>query len=59
LENKYIVEFVEHYFKYNVDKIFLYDNNDINGERFEPIINKYLEINYIEILNFRGQKKNN
>ena len=57
MENKYIVEFVEHYFKYNVDKIFLYDNNDINGERFEPIINKYLEINYIEILNYRGQKK--
>jgi len=57
LENNYIIEFVEHYFKYNVDKIFLYDNNDINGERFETILDKYLKINYIEIINNRGLKK--
>ena len=31
-ENLYIKEFIEHYKSYNVDKIFLYDNNDINGE---------------------------
>ena len=57
LENNYIVEFVEHYFQYNVDKIFLYDNNDINGERFEKILYKFIKINYIEIINYRGQKK--
>jgi len=55
-ENNYIIEFVEHYFKYNVDKIFLYDNNDINGERFEKILDKYIKINYVEIINNRGQK---
>lgn len=55
LENNYIVEFVEHYFKYNVDKIFLYDNNDINGERFEKILYKYVKINYVEIINYRGK----
>ena len=33
-ENKYISEFIEYYKKYGVDKIFIYDNNDINGENF-------------------------
>ena len=32
-ENRYIKEFVEHYKKYGVDKIYLYDNNDIDGEK--------------------------
>lgn len=58
LENNYIVEFVEHYFKYKVDKIFLYDNNDINGERFEKVLSNYINNNYVEITNYRGQKKN-
>ena len=57
MENNYIVEFIEHYFKYNADKIFLYDNNDINGERFEKIIYKYIRINFVEIINYRGQKR--
>ena len=33
MENKYIREFVEFYEKHGVDKIFLYDNNDIDGEK--------------------------
>ena len=57
LENNYIIEFVDHYFKFNVDKIFLYDNNDIDGERFEKTLHKYIKNNYVEIINHRGQKK--
>lgn len=57
MENNYIVEFVEHYFKYKVDKIFLYDNNDINGERFEKVLSNYIKNNYVEIVNYRGQRK--
>ena len=30
-ENLYIREWVEHYKNIGVSKIFLYDNNDING----------------------------
>ena len=56
LENKYINEFLEYYHNYGVDKIFLYDNNDINGETF-MISPKYIKDNYIEIINWRGQKK--
>lgn len=40
-ENKYIREFVEHYKKLEVDKIFIYDNNDINGESFDLAIQDY------------------
>ena len=37
-ENRYIKEYVEYYKKYGVDKIYLYDNNNPNGERFEEVI---------------------
>ena len=55
-ENKYISEFVEHYKKYGVDKIYLYDNNDINGEKFEDVIGEYVANNFVEIINWRGVK---
>ena len=54
-ENRYIREFVGHYEKYGIDKIFLYDNNDINGEKFEEVINDYIEKGLVEILNWRGK----
>lgn len=56
-ENNYIIEYIKHYKKYGIDKIFLYDNNDINGERFEDILSHYIRINFIEIINFRGIKQ--
>lgn len=55
-ENRYIREFVEHYKNYGVDKIYLYDNNDINGEKFEEIINDYIQKGFVEVINFRGKK---
>jgi len=55
-ENRYIIEFIEHYKNYGVDKIYLYDNNDIDGEKFENVINKYIDNNFVEIINWRGIK---
>jgi hypothetical protein len=57
MENLYIREFVEHYKDYKVDKIFFYDNNDINGEHIENVINDHIESGYTEIVNFRGRKR--
>ena len=57
LENNYIREFINHYTKYGVDKFFIYDNNDINGERFDTILSKEIKLNYVEILHYRGQKQ--
>jgi hypothetical protein len=56
-ENKYIREFVEHYKRYGIDKIYLYDNNDINGERFEDVINDYINIGFVELIDYHGVKQ--
>ena len=54
-ENRYIREFVEHYKSYGIDKIFLYDNNNIKGEKFEAVINDYIENGFVELINYRGK----
>ena len=56
-ENKYIIEFVKHYKKYGVDKIFIYDNNDKNGEKFEDKLINYIKKGFVEIKNWRGIEK--
>ena len=53
----YVREFVEFYEKLGVDKIFLYDNNDIDGEKFEEVVNDYIDKGFVEVLNWRGTKK--
>ena len=57
-ENLYIKEFVIHYKKLGYNHIFIYDNNDINGERIDSIINNS---DFISIIDYRGyrNKKNN
>mgnify|MGYP002627225816 CR=1 FL=1 len=56
-ENRYIREFVEHYEKYGVDKIFLYDNNDKEGEKFDEILRDYIEKGFVEVRDWRGKAK--
>ena len=55
-ENRYIREFIQHYEKYGVDKMFLYDNNEIEGEKFDDILKDYITKGFVEILNRRGKK---
>ena len=55
-ENRYIREFVNHYEKYGVDKIYLYDNNLDNGEKFDDIINDYVQKGFVELINWRGKQ---
>ena len=54
-ENRYIREFVQHYENYGVDKIFLYDNNDVDGEKFDDILNDFIQKGFVELLNWRGK----
>ena len=56
-ENRYIREFVEFYEKHGIDKIFLYDNNDVDGENFDEVIKDYINKGFVEVLNWRGTKK--
>ena len=56
-ENKYIKEYVDYYLKLGFHKIILYDNNNINGENFDDILKKYINKNFVEIINYRGLDK--
>lgn len=55
MENKYIREFVEYHKNIGFDNICLYDNNDINGERFEDVIDDYIKSGFVILKNYRGK----
>ena len=55
-ENEYIRFFVEYYKALCFDKIFIYDNNDPDNERFEEVINDYIQSGFVDIVDYRGKK---
>jgi hypothetical protein len=55
LENDYIREWVEHYKKLGFTNVVIYDNNDLDGERFEDVIGDYIENGYVIIEDARGK----
>ena len=55
-ENLYIKEFVEYYKELGYNNIFLYDNNDIDGERFEEVIKNKINEKFVYIINYRGMR---
>lgn len=55
-ENRYAKEFVEHYKKIGYNKIFIYDNNEINDEKFEDVIQNEIDKGFVSIINYRGLK---
>lgn len=54
-ENKYIKDWIEHYLNIGVNKIFIYDNNEKDGEEFLPLLDDYVESNVVEIIDWRGR----
>ena len=55
-ENKYVKEFIQHYKKLGFDHIYIYDNNDVDGEKFENEIKDEIENGFVSIINYRGYK---
>ncbi len=53
-ENLYAREFVEFYKKKGVNKIFIYDNNEKDGEKFDILLNDYIDKEFVDIIDFRG-----
>lgn len=51
-EDKYLIEFVEHYLKLGFDKIIIADNNE--EPTIEGILEKYIKNGQVEIYDFRG-----
>ena len=54
-ENKYAVEWVEHYRKLGVSKLFIYDNNFGDEERFEDVLQPYVDSGLVEIIDWRDK----
>ena len=52
-KNQVNIEFLEYYKNFGVDKIFIYDNNDINGENFENVIENYIKTGFVELIYFK------
>lgn len=58
LENKYAVEWVEHYNSLGVDKIFIYDNNrPEDGEVFADVLQPYIDNGLVEVTPWDGLQK--
>ena len=53
-ENLYVREYVDYYKSMGINKIFIYDNNDLNDERFDIKLKDYIEKGFVEIVDFRG-----
>ena len=56
-ENLYIKEFVKYYKNLGFKKIFLYDNNDLNGENFIDVLDSEMTSKFVEITDIRGKQK--
>jgi len=53
-ENLYVREWVKYYKDLGLKKIILYDNNELEGEKFEEVINDYIESKFVEVIDRRG-----
>ena len=57
LENRYAVEWVEHYKALGVDKIYIYDNNHPeDGECFSDVLRPYELLGFVEIVKWTDKQ---
>ena len=54
-ENLYVKEYVTYYKNLGYNHISIYDNNDVNGERFEDVLLDEINSSFVTIQNFRGK----
>ena len=53
-ENRYVREYVDHHKNIGISHIRIYDNNDVDGERFEEVIGDYINEGFVDIVDYRG-----
>ena len=53
-ENLYARQFVEYYKKIKIDKIVIFDNNDLDGEIFYDVLKDYVNKKFVDIIDVRG-----
>lgn len=57
MENRYAVEYVEHYKIIGFDKIFIYDNNHDGEEHFEDVLQQYIDDGFVDIVDCRNRER--
>ena len=57
LENRYAVEWVEHYKQLGVAHIYIYDNNREGEEHFEDVLKTYIDEGFVSVHPFTGSQK--
>ena len=57
-ENLYVKEYINHYKNLGYDHIFIYDNNEVNDERFSDILQSEIKNGLVSIIDFIGYKSN-
>lgn len=57
LENNYIYDWAKYHLQLGFNHIYIYDNNDIDGELIEDVFTGSQIEDYITIIDVRGQKK--
>lgn len=53
-ENLYVKQFVDYYYKLGINKIILFDNNDIEDENFYDELKDYINKKFVDIIDIRG-----
>jgi len=56
-ENLYAKEYVNYYKQLGYEHIYIYDNNELNGEKFEDVIQDEIDSGFVTIINIRGMSK--
>ena len=52
----YIADFINHYQKLGYNHIYLYDNNNIDEERFDEVIKDKIDSGFVTVMNYRGYR---
>lgn len=55
-EYDYIKEWVEYHLNIGFDKIIIYDNNDLDGEKYDELLSEFIEKEQVELRDVRGQR---
>ena len=58
-ENIYLKDFINHYKLLGYNHFYIYDNNDISGERLEDVISEEIKNGFVSIINFRNYRPKN
>ena len=53
-EKDYIYDWVKYHINLGYDKIYLFDNNDPDGESYDEMLKEFVDADKLEIINIRG-----